>query len=84
MYCSHRLLLLNSLCVASVWFLKRLAFTDTRKGGALRGALPPLVKCINKLYSVRFKVDNGTLHKIDWFGMSKLFKKKSEYNAKEC
>jgi hypothetical protein len=48
-------------------------FKRTRKVGALGGALPPLVKCINKLYLVRFKVDNSTRHKIDWFGMSKLF-----------
>jgi hypothetical protein len=50
-----------------------IVYNYTRKGGTLRGALPPLVKCINKLYLVRFKVDNSTRHKIDWFGMSKLF-----------
>jgi hypothetical protein len=48
-------------------------FMLLEKGGALRGALPPLVECINKFHLVQFKVDNSTRHKIDWFGMSKLF-----------
>jgi hypothetical protein len=48
-------------------------FMLLEKGGALRGALPPLVECINKFHLVQFKVDNSTRHKIDWFGMSKPF-----------
>jgi hypothetical protein len=40
-------------------YVKRLPFAllFTRKRGALRGALPTLAECINKLNLVRFKVD---------------------------
>jgi hypothetical protein len=56
------------------------------KGGALRGALPPLFECINKLHLVRFKVDNSTCHKIEnrLIRYVKALLKNSEYDAKEC